>query len=222
MRIYEMVGCPGCGKSTACDIVTKRLRDEGQKVGNLADFYFQHRKGRKKFGMIFRILFNFANYPLYIDAIRLKLKYGGKNGNWKYVGSLIFFMYEIVFVNKKESFDILVLDEGIIQYTSSLFFSEKLPKAFSADPVFAHLKKRGINPVVLLCDIGLEENIKRLKGRNVKTRFSQIPDDRLGEIMQTRKENLEIISGGFKHVHRVDMTATPEVISDNMMKLIKP
>lgn len=222
MLLFEMVGCPGIGKTTLCKRVTDVFRAKGLKVANLRDFYFQHRRNGSKTSLICRVMLDFTNYPLYLDAVRIKLKYGNHNTNWNYVGSLIFLMYELLFVKKENKYDMLLLDEGIVQFISSLLYLEQLPSSFDEESIYTHLAEREIAPFIFLCDIDdMDENIRRLRNRNVDTRFFRIKDDnKLKQVMETRKQNLHTITSGYNQIFNIDMNLPVEENEKTLVGII--
>ncbi len=212
MLVFEMAGGPGIGKSTLSRQVINNLGESGYRVGTLEDIYFRHRKDRGKLSLLIRILADAKHYPLYLDALLLKLRYGNQNGSWNYAGRLVFFLYEWVHIRKNEEYDILLLEEGLVQYISSLLYMEKLPAAFRKEKIYADLAECGHEPFVFVCNLqDIYENILRLKNRKADTRFFRIRDDNeLKQAMEAKKHNLDIIAGGFKYSMQLDMAIPVE------------
>ena len=103
-------------------------------------------------------------------------------------------------------YDVLILDEGIVQYISSLFYNTVLPEDFYQDRIFRHLCGKGVKPTLVCCQLDIEENIRRLRNRNIVTRFSLIEDDReLSRVMGIRYINLNRIAKGFGIDATIDM-----------------
>ena len=120
MKYYELYGLPGAGKSTLSNPVIGQLKQEGFRVASRNDVYFQNcgRKAGKLF-VYAEILCEIRMYPLYMDILRFNRKVSSNLSNIKYAFQTIFFLHQILKAYKSNLYDIIILDEGIIQYLSS-------------------------------------------------------------------------------------------------------
>lgn len=198
MQYIEMMGCPGCGKSTLFRKTKELLQQENLIVLGLRDVFFYHRRDGKKGRLIARIFMDFLNYPVYLSALLFTLKHGKRLSSWKYLGSFLFLYYELNYVMKHETVDVLLFDEGIIQYLSSIPHDRLLSKNISDEKILKRYIEDRINPRIIDCRLTMEENIRRIRDRKADTRFSRIKNDEiLISIMNVKRCNLDRLSGGF-------------------------
>ena len=109
-------------------------------------------------------------------------------------------------------YDIIICDEGIIQFTSSLYFSEDFTDADLLRKIVKELQKILItNPIC--CSIDIDESLRRMKnrpyGQNRRYSYSrELPV--LEKAMKHRENNLKVISSAFPEPLMVDMNQCVE------------
>ena len=134
MVIIEFCGVPGCGKSTTVDKLKDILLKKSTKV---IDRKYLDRE----------YLSNNVNINYYLSLLSIKQKRNIKNvmmclekysDNYYYKKAALLLL--ALNKNKSDNF-VCVLDEGFIQYLSSIFFDEEIDKEIDVSDFFEYIKE---------------------------------------------------------------------------------
>ena len=192
MLYYELFGLPGAGKTTVALSVVKHLRDKGYRVALLEDIYGNGVRGHR-----LEMLFSLSEYRLYYYICRLYGKSCKKHIS--FLKKLLHYSHQILKTTKENKYDIIFLEEGIIQYISSLFYLEDIPDNKILGKIVSYLTERVvIEPIFCYADIST--SMKRIKERPYKqtARYSFfVGQQTLEEALTHRLNNLHVISSYF-------------------------
>ena len=165
MKILEFTGAPGIGKSTLCQQLENVLIQQGYKVINLqrylpGDTFHQKVYRKYRYHMIWHAPINrnmvtaFRNLNFPMDSVHRE---------W---------MERILFVNYQlhmngEAYDYILMDEGMIQFITSLYHTKELQDAESVKPLILALCPEYLqNTKIIYMTLNLLEVCQRLKHRN--------------------------------------------------------
>jgi cellulose biosynthesis protein BcsQ len=217
MVYYDLYGLPGAGKSTLANILISELRTKGYKVGNLDDIYYRRPNVKFKHSLRREMLFHINEYKLFFWC--WKAYKNCKNPNQAYYYKLLILTHQLLMVAKENNYDIVILEEGTIQFISSLRFLEDFSDDKDYQRISRYLNRRLlINPV--FCNIDIAESMSRVKNREYgsERRFSyRIGAEKFKQAMIYKEKNLRKISSTFAPPIEINMKAP---IADNVRLLL--
>lgn len=219
MVYFELYGLPGAGKSTVSNIVVAQLKSRGYKLATYDDIYYRLGRGYfRKIRFYLEVLYHFSEYRLFFYFFKL-YKCCHKR-NIRYLNKLIYFSHQILMTANSGSYDIIFLDEGLIQFISSLFYAESYQNNKYLKNIVAILDEYiKINPV--FCSIEVNESMQRIKNRPYqrKTRYSfSVGSSMLKSVLEYRNYNLKSISSAFPPHIQIDML---ENVEDNANLIVE-
>ena len=196
MKVIELCGLPGCGKSTITDHTVEELRRSGVSVASMKDVYFYSGRGiRRALALIARLI-DPRNYSLNLDILRLNRRYSGKLSCLKYAFQLIMFIGNIETVQKSGKYSLALMDEGIIQYLSAQADGARISDEALCRRIIGKLSRRIPEWHVIYCMLEADDAMYRIRGRAVSsTRFApDIEDGKLMADLECRKYNLILLT----------------------------
>ena len=216
MIYYELYGLPGAGKSTLANLLISELRAKGYKVGNLDDVYYRHPNVKFKQSLRREMLFHINEYKLFFWC--WKAYKNCKNPNQSFYYKLLKLSHQLLMVAKENNYDIVILEEGAIQYISSLRYLEDYSDDRDYQRISRYLNKRLIiNPV--FCNIDIVESMSRVKNRGYGSkRFTySVGTENFKQAMFYKEKSLRKISSTFAPSIEINMK-TP--VADNARLLM--
>ena len=203
---YELYGLPGAGKTTICDPLIEQLRKEGYRVASWDEVFYRNCTISSKRRVFLEMLCSFDEFSIFFRYWLIYRKC--KSGHKYYLKKLLFLIHQILKTIEEENYDIVIIDEGIIQFTSSLCFMENFPDNVNIEKIAYKFKKKfAIHPI--LCSVSMEECMKRIKERpyGQERRYSYKKGQSfLKEALKHRENNLNVISSVFANPIVIDMT----------------
>ena len=112
--IYELVGLPAVGKTTV--LTSLDLDSNFELVSTNAFYNYQHSRSRFKSAVCF--LFFVLLHPIFVVKIMSRINFK----RFKSTIRLCFFIYNFIRYINHSNAPIMVFDQGIIQYSWSLFW----------------------------------------------------------------------------------------------------
>lgn len=218
MVIYELYGLPGAGKTTVTTSVIKCLKDKGYKVAGYNDIYGSDEKKRLFW---VKTLFHITEYRLYYYYWQLYRS--GIKRDRGFLEKLVFYSHQLLKANREEKYEIMFLEEGLIQFISSLFYMERIPHTNNLDKIVEYLTKRLlIKPI--FCSVNINLSLQRIKERPYKQigRYSHsVGSAVLEEVLKYRVYNLNVISSFFPFYTNIDMTIPAEENANKLVSIIE-
>ena len=206
MVYYELFGLPGAGKTTLSAPIVKRLKDDGYKVAVWDDVFHRNSYNRLKINLVVEMFFHFNEYKLYYWCWRLYKK--SREPNSFFFKKLVLLLHQLLMTIKENKYDIVICDEGVIQFISSLYYLEEIQDDLFLKKIACFMGKRmPIHPIC--CSIDITESMKRIKNRNYgqARRYSYIAGESvLEQAMICKDKNLCKISTFFPAPIFIDMS----------------
>ncbi len=216
MIYYELYGLPGAGKSTLANIIIYELRAKGYKVGAWDDVYYRCPNVIFKQSLKREMLFHINEYKLFFWC--WKAYKNCKNPNRAFYYKLLILTHQLLMVAEESNYDIVILEEGAIQYISSLRYLEDFSDDKDYKRISRYLNKRLIIYPVF-CNIDIAECMSRVRNRGYGSkRFSySVGCEKFKQAMIYKEKNLRRISSTFLPPIEINMKAP---VADNARLLV--
>lgn len=218
MYYYELYGLPGAGKTTIALQVINCLKSQGYKVASYDDVFGSGIIDKKYW---LKILFNFKMYKLYFYYLQLYCKCHKKERG--FLKKLLYYSNNILRISQGDNYDVMFLDEGIIQFLSSLFYMEDIPQNSDIKKIVHYLNNKIVMRPIL-CSVDMNVSLKRIKERPYKQtgRFSHsIGASVLEKALKHKAYNLDVISSYFPSHIEIDMIRPVIYNTDFLLSKIK-
>lgn len=219
MVYYELFGLPGAGKSTIVTPVVTRLRANGFSVATKEDIYHAKGLAGNKIIFILELLLSLREYWLYFGILSLYLQENKNLSGIRYAIRSIVFVHQTLQTRNKK-YDVVLCDEGIIQYLASISYTTEMHKGKTLTNVADKIKKK-VSLHVSECKLDKEECLHRINLRSSQSskRYnSSINSDTLLHLLDIRHKNLRLISSLFNDYQKLDMS---QPVNENIEKLYK-
>lgn len=216
MVCYELYGLPGAGKSTVANILISELRAKGYKVGTWDDVYYRCPNVIFKQSLKREMLFHINEYKLFFWC--WKAYKNCKNPNRAFYNKLLILTHQLLMVAEENNYDIVILEEGAIQYISSLRYLEDFSDDKDYERISRYLNKRIIiHPV--FCNIDIAESMSRVRNRGYGSkRFTySVGTENFKQAMFYKEKNLRKISSTFAPPIEINMKSP---VADNARLLV--
>ena len=216
MVCYELYGLPGAGKSTVANILISELRAKGYKVGTWDDVYYRCPNVIFKQSLKREMLFHINEYKLFFWC--WKAYKNCKNPNRAFYYKLLILTHQLLMVAEESNYDIVILEEGAIQYISSLRYLEDFSDDKDYKRISRYLNKRLILYPVF-CNIDIAECMSRVRNRGYGSkRFTySVGCEKFKQAMIYKEKNLRRISSTFLPPIEINMKAP---VADNARLLV--
>ena len=216
MVYYELYGLPGAGKSTLANIIIYELRAKGYKVGAWDDVYYRCPNVIFKQSLKREMLFHINKYKLFFWC--WKAYKNCKNPNRAFYNKLLILTHQLLMVAEENNYDIVILEEGAIQYISSLRYLEDFSDDKDYKRISRYLNKRLIIYPVF-CNIDIAECMSRVRNRGYGSkRFTySVGCEKFKQAMIYKEKNLRRISSTFLPPIEINMKAP---VADNARLLV--
>ena len=201
-----MYGLPGAGKTTISIPVILKLKEKGYKVADLTDVYFRNCNKRSKFKVIIELLLTKNSYILFFSIALYCLKFSQESGNLKFLFKLLFLVHQIIKTLDEGKYDLVLCEEGIIQYMTSLFFMSRMHDNELLRKIMSRITTK-IHILAINCDIEIEESFKRISKRGETSRrySSKTSSPILISALKMKRKNLSIIAKYVPVVYKIQM-----------------
>lgn len=220
MVYYELYGIPGAGKTTVTKSLLQQLKEDGYKIAGFDEVYYRRDFKLRSLKAYVEILFHISEYPLLYHYLMLYNKCSCRNRH--YFMKLILYSHQILMTCKENKYDMMFLEEGIIQFISSMFYMEELPANNNIQRIAGYFSKR-IKVVPIYCDVEIKESMKRIKERpySQTSRFSHsVGTEKLEEALKYKIHNLGIVASHFLAHYKINMEEPVEHNVERLHSLI--
>ena len=205
--IIELCGLPGCGKSTLSKELLKKWRAEaaGETVYDREDVL----KRNLAFRAVDRALFDKCSVGKRKELIEIIHKNARHDSDWerRYIHRLL----ELTEGMRRKSNENIFLDEGLIQYITSLAYSNPLIPGEELECLIERVFPDDTDYYIINCDISVETAIARVKQRNRRNDRYAVDNEKMQKkLMSVKKENIDILLNS-------KMLKRKKILSINMM-----
>ena len=221
MKVIELCGLPGCGKSTITGPVVKSLKDGGTQAASGSDIYFYNTKGRNSAASMLRCLARPRDYRLYWHILKLNRKYSKSLRCVKHALRLMLLISRIEDAQKAGKYELAVMDEGIIQYMSAQADGTIISDDRLCRRIVHEVSQRLPGWYVVYCVSDVDEAMRRIRERGaVSDRFSpKLSDVELGAVLEKRKYDLVLLTS-IKCDHKIAMNTGVSECQERLTEII--
>lgn len=192
MLLIELAGLPGCGKSTLWEVLKSKLQQTGRNVYTYSElmrreplfvnrgFLLGLQKWNPKTKSCMDRIGNYcASLPKDVKRERFQKE-------WE---ELYYREHAASWIRGE---DIVLLDEGIVQNLTSLFFMDAIPREPSMDQVLKNMIHVRGSHLFVKCNISVEESMYRLKKRaRENDRYYPLNEETLREALLVKEQNID-------------------------------
>lgn len=196
IKIIELVGLPGVGKTTISKKLSLYLENMGYTVYNREDILYPNLINNIHYRFIC-LLLKPKVYMMIIKALKIYKLYGKGSNRFLYFEKFLY-LYERIrwFVySKAETNDktILILDEGIIQYLSSIPHDSSIA-SHANEYRISEVKDIYKKTLIVNCFQDFDTVIERILNRGkYNDRFYLSNRDKMRHLLKIKSTNLDII-----------------------------
>lgn len=211
MYICEFSGLPGAGKSTLCLDVVKQLRAMGKTVVTLSEI--KKYKNGKVIELV-KALFCCKYFFFNMYAIFYAFTQAGLKESLSHAAGLILLNYKLQKVKTKKCYDYCIMEEGVIQYITSIPHATNISKNFFLDKLLEQVLciYGKINDIA--CEISIDEVINRIRKRNniTTSRFDSQETPTLTNLLVVKGNNLRYVRSAIGQSMVLDMEMNYETL----------
>ncbi|MBR4837226.1 MAG: ATP-binding protein [Bacteroidales bacterium] len=193
IKIIELYGLPGCGKSTLTHSILSILQREYPGIVlRRSDISGKINKYWDRPLCLFLCLGLELLKPTNYKTKTFLLKYALSFPFNRY--SIIYLLYTVMVIDlyRNNKTQIIVLDEGIIQFLSSIPHDNVIKKVELIERITKSINENPFDVLYVDCQLDLDSTMYRIKQRDKKDRFAY--KDSLGELLMIKESNLALIS----------------------------
>lgn len=201
MKVIELYGLPGSGKSTLSEELSNRLKGENLRIGYKSNIFAKY-KNKKKINKIFtNFLLLFYDLRLNFYLILFATQYGLFNRERvKRIRLLMLLNYLLSKESKRSYYDILILDEGFVQFITSIPHEQRISNNSRIIKLTEHISNKNKQSYLIKCEINIDESLKRISNRSTPSpRFDFLPTKDLRRLLDIKKANLYFVGGNMKY-----------------------
>ncbi|QQK80445.1 AAA family ATPase [Salicibibacter cibi] len=196
-HIYEFIGMPGSGKTTVAGHVINHLKADGYSVPSIKEIIkvrtFKLNRPSQLIKYISFFFFCLVNVLLFYKVLTFSSSVKPRNTE-SYIYSIVL-MRHLYYIRtlKKKNYDIIIMDEGTLQYVWSIVLSgDSFSKARLTKLVRALSKKNDVN--LLFMSFDAKSAADRVKKRNLKSgRINLLSSQKLESLLTYHQKSMDII-----------------------------
>lgn len=220
MNIIEFNGLPGCGKSTICNEILRKSNKD--KIISLNDVISLNSENRTKnmFNLI-KTLISFKLFSFNIKVIKFSLRFGVNYTRLIFAARLIKFNGNLHYYSKEYPQKIAILDEGYIQYLTSIPHNREVDITRELKDIVKYVKANH-NLTYIHCEVDEEINYFRLSNRSLTaSRFDILSKRELVDVLKIKHKNICTIRSLMDKKREGIYVDTSEQIDFNISMIIK-
>lgn len=216
--VFELYGCPGCGKTTITVKTLSMLSEKGYKCVDYRQLFLNRNSAFSRYMAYISAALKPRYFPLTLSIFKATSAFGCHPN---YALYLITICQRIIEYEKDAENTIILLEEGVIQFVTSLAHEKPVDEYERIADVIERMKEYGIRIKPVDCILPLDENIKRLTERRIHSRFLDVKNEtELEELLSVKRKNLDFVSAFFDPILTLDMKKIPEENADILCRTI--
>lgn len=213
MILVEFCGAPGTGKSTVAGRLVEELRKENISVLTRNDILSEESGSA---GKLRDLLMSIIKHPaLSLYTYSTCLEYGAKVSNFRYASRLLKLVFLLEKAMAKNEYRICVLDEGIVQYITSIPHDKTIKDTGAVRKLIHKLQLLFSETRFVFCDLDKETIYNRLINRESSgARIAALSPEQKKKLIDVRVKNMDYIRTGLNgsRVYTVDMSQSSDRI----------
>ncbi|AMC92688.1 hypothetical protein AOC36_01380 [Erysipelothrix larvae] len=181
--LIEFNGLPGCGKTTIVNELENLMEKEGVHFLNLKDVYFYKEKHRiSKIITVTFAAFSRKQRTQNIKIMKYLFLFDVSKERVLYALRLIKLLYQVRRVKDKGCGEVMILEEGILQYTASISHVDTINNQNLLSSLIESMIGYVDSIICVNCNLDYSDIVKRIRQRNdLQRRFDSMDDDQLIE-----------------------------------------
>ncbi|MBF0705389.1 hypothetical protein IQ283_02135 [Alkalihalobacillus hwajinpoensis] len=188
--VVELNGIPGSGKTSTVKELFHNLEKRGLKVLILRDVYFyKEKKTSSKLLVTLKAIFSFTLLKNNMLTIKFLLLFPFNLSRLLFALRLIKLNYQLLRVYESENCDIILLEEGLLQYTANIPHVDSFDNKTTLNKLLKNMTFPYKNMLLINCDLNLKESVKRIYNRGLKNRRFDVMEEQ--ELLTGLKKNQE-------------------------------
>lgn len=225
MLIVELNATAGSGKTTLANQVYSQLKEKGIATATSADLVRPIKAYNLPIRvlMLIPILLHPGRVGLTLKVLRFCLDYGNDAYRLFKVKNLIEMDYFLDKIIDENLFEVVLLDEGIVQNLHYLPNEKQMKLNENTMKVMDYFSSKYEGNVLVNCSVTLETNLGRLNKRGTaKRRYAQNTPEQCQkrrERLEARGQNLAALRNIFKANSRIEIDMEND-ISDNVENIV--
>lgn len=195
MIVLEFNGLPGSGKTTVSDNLVKKIKENNKNVITLSDvLYNTTLPFYNRYIQLVISLLSWRDFIINLYTIRLFLRFRINKESIIFLTRFIILNHKLGRMIKKNNYDVLILEEGIIQYLTSIPHDKRVCRDKVTKALCLLLKNKFSDIVHIQCEIDINNCVKRIQSRkNPNNRFDQVEGKKLFKLLKVKEYNLNIV-----------------------------
>lgn len=220
MTFIEFNGLPCCGKSTIVNQLSAELKAKGIKVLLLEDVvFFKKRSTENKKLQLVSAFFAPSCFKLNFFALKIAIESGISIERMRYAMRLIKLNYQVKRILNKKNGEILLLDEGFIQFITSIPHDKRFVKESSVKEICQCIMDQYPGIQIVNCSLPIETTIDRSKNRQSSiSRFDNLESEELRTQLCTKLDNIQLIQRFMPRKSQFEVNLA-ENIEENIARL---
>jgi len=223
MKIIELSGLPGCGKSTIVTEIEKNFQK--QKLLTIQNLSQDRKKFlNNKYLQFLMDVFSLKNLNVNFLIILYTFSYKVTKERLGRITKSIIFNAKLYEKSKEENQEYLVLDQGIIVLLTSIPHENIIKENLIFISLVKALKRKYKNTLFINCTLDKKKVIQQIRMRNKEGhRFDSLSAEMLENLLDIRKYNLELVQKYLQADSKVlvlDMKVENEINVEKILKFI--
>lgn len=228
MIILELNGLPGCGKTTIINEIIDNFRKADMNVKSLDEVIkYKQKEIETKITQLICSFFTMKNLKFNFYIIILMFKIGLSLDRVRFSMRLIKLNYQIGRIKKSEKVDLMILDEGYIQFITSIPHNKQFNDGKTLRNICQFIENEHPDLRLVNCKISTEIAINRAQNRSSSSsRFDKLDTNKLSKLMIIKQNNLERIQNQFSEEIQTnirleeDIETNTRVFKNHILRLL--
>lgn len=222
MLYIELCGTPGCGKTLLCNEIVPELLNLGYRVMNISvkELNYDFRLKLERKIKTYRYRHYLKNRKI-IKAIN-QIKLGKQEEGTLLWKDRMLETYYDVFQAKKKKMDVCIIDEGFIQYLTSIYHEKIIDDNIM--PFIRVIEKElyAKQSVIIDCHIETNNNYQQLISRNKPGDRFLTGDETTDKILlQHKRRNIDMVLGKIEHKEIIQVQWNHGYDKKNIINMIE-